>query len=278
MFSRARAEALDGTSADTVWIECGAKPDVNPMAWPAGQIDWQAFEDANPAYPHRTSRAAIMRMARRLSKASLKREGLGIWDTVTTVRPEIPGAIWEPLRVEAAPEGAPAYGIKFSTDGTRVALAAAVADEETEAIHVEVIAEKWTEEGLDWLKHWLVERWRGCRGIVIDGRSGAGELREALLARDVARSRITLPDVGQVITAHGAFLEAVRGERLTHFDQAELNQAVEQATRRRIGNAGGWGWEGIGGANVLPLEAATYAHYGALRGRTKRVSAPRRLY
>ena len=45
--------------------------------------------------------------------------------------------------------------------------------------------------------------------------------------------------------------------------QAELNQAVKVATKRPIGTAGGWGWRSIDDSDVLDLEAATLAAYGA---------------
>ena len=58
----------------------------------------------------------------------------------------------------------------------------------------------------------------------------------------------------------------VQGE-LTHSGQAELDQQAEDAIRRDIGKAGGFGWavdnpEG----SVALLDAATLAHYLKLAG------------
>ena len=273
---QARDEALSGESDDVLWIEFGPKERVDTSKWSPGYVDFAAFEEANPSYPLRTSRAAILRMAKRLSRASLSREGLGQYDDRVTSKATIPWGKWEAGRVEVAPEGRPAYGIKFSTDGERVSIAAGVPD--GESVHVEVIAQLPAASAMlgdKPLADWLAEVWRSASCIVVDGKSGSGALEADLVRLRVPTRAIRRPTVDQVVTAHKQFLDAVIAGQLFHVGQAELNAAVLVATKREIGKLGGWGWQPIGDGDVLDLESATLAAWGVKQ--SKPAVAPRRL-
>ena len=274
---RAREEALAGESDDVLWIELGAKTRVDTTKWAPGFVDFAAFEEANPSYPHRTPKAAILRMAKRLSRESLSREGLGQYDDRVLSKVTIPKTLWE-SRIDAAPTtGKLAVGVKFSQDGLRVAAAIA---RKGDAAHLEVLGVWPTAVGVAKLSGWLGKRWREFSTITIDGKSGQGVLRQALLDAGVADKAINLPSVADVQTAHAMTLTAVEDGTLTHGNQAGLNAAVAVATKRNIGTAGGWGWEAIGEGDVLPLEAATFALFGVATSKTTnfKTSAPRRLY
>lgn len=276
VWMRARDEALSGVSEDVLWIEFGPRQRVDTAKWAPGFVDFAAFEEANPSYPHRTPKSAILRMAKRLSAASLSREGLGQYDDRVRSKATIPWGKWEAGRVEIAPEGRPAYGIKFSQDGERVSLAVAVPD--GESVHVEVIAQlpaASAELGGKPLAEWLAEVWRSSACIVIDGKSGSGALEADLVRLRVPTRAIRRPTVDQVVTAHKQFLDAVTAGQVTHVGQAELNANVLVATKREIGKLGGWGWQPIGDGDVLDLEAATMAAWGVKQN--KPVTAPRRL-
>ena len=60
------------------------------------------------------------------------------------------------------------------------------------------------------------------------------------------------------------FLDAVQDENLTHGDSETLSNQVAEATTRKIGTAGGWGWAALteSGSTVL-LDAVTFAFWGA---------------
>ena len=274
---RARDEALSGVSDDVLWVEFGPRKRVDPTKWAPGFVDFEAFEEANPSVPHRTPKAAIMRMAKRLSRESLSREGLGQYDDRVTSKATIPAGKWTDGVVESAPDGKPAFGVKFSTDGERVSLAAAVAD--GDSVHVEVVAQMSTADpmvGDKSLAEWLAQSWRECVEIVIDGKAGAGALESELLRLKVSRTKLRRVTVDQAVTAHKQFLDGVAAGQVTHIGQAELNQCVRVATRRPIGTTGGWGWQPIGDGDVLDLEAATMAHHGAKS--KKPTGVPRRIY
>jgi len=73
VFTNRRKDALEG-DPDTLYIELSADPG-------AKIIDWAQVEKANPSFPHRTGKTAILRMQKLLgSDEGFYREGYGIWD------------------------------------------------------------------------------------------------------------------------------------------------------------------------------------------------------
>lgn len=279
VFSRMRAKALAGQSEHTLYIELSADKGTDPTKWPKGHIDWDQVARANPSFPVHTPRAAVMRMMEQLGPASFLLEGLGIWHEDSGPRPTIESARWQSLNATSPPStGRTAVGVKFTNDGRRVA--AALARKGGAGVHVEVVGEWPASEGSAAITSWLKGTWRDMAVIVIDGKSGAGALRQALLAAGLTESAISLPTVAEVQTAHAMTLAAVEDGTLSHSNQPGLNAAVAAATQRQIGNAGGWGWQAIGEGDVLALDAVTYALHGAATAKldNHKTTAPRRLY
>lgn len=264
-FRNKRAKALAGKTKDQVYVELSADKNAKPD-------DRRQWAKGNPSYPDRTPPESMMRLRENVgSDESFLREGLGIWDEVATTTALIRPSQWKALHVQIGPsEGPVAYGVKFSSDGSRVALAAARRGATDGKVHVEVVRVSSMSAGNGWLVDWLATRWRTCALIVIDGKSGAGPLVNALRERGVPARRILTPSLDQVIAAHSGLLEAVAAKTLTHYGQTGLNDVVKAATKRPIGKAGGWGWQPIGDdVDVTPLEAATYAHFGAATTKRK---------
>ena len=223
-FSSLRRGALSGELDDVLFVEFSA--DEN-----ADVEDRRQWHKGNPSYPHRTPEAAMLRMKRLLGDESFRREGMGVWDKHTTTSALIPSARWGGLRVYEAPPGTVGYGVKFSADGSRVALAVAVRPDDDSPVHVEVVRSESMALGTAWLAEWLSTRWRGCLGIAIDGKSGAGQLVNALRAARVPARVIIIPTLDQVISAHAMLLEAVVSDPagVSHFAQAGLDDAVAGA-------------------------------------------------
>ena len=255
-FTRMRTSAYAGTLVDGAWIEFGADPDADIH-------DRKQWRKMNPSYPKRTPAESILRLQRKLTEADFRREGMGIWDDAATLKREVPDRLWNPLKTESPPtEGRTVYGVKFSPDGGSVALGVALKPDDGPT-HVEGIEHRAMADGVGWLVDWLAERWRTCDGIVIDGKSGAGDLENALRARKVSPKAIITPNVTDIVTAHAMFLNAIRDKNLTHYSQDGLNASIAAAMRRNIGQAGGWGWAPIGDGSVTLLESVTLAHFGA---------------
>lgn len=266
-FTDLRASALAGNSEGTLWVELGAAPGSR---WD----DRAAWRVANPSYPSRTPEKAILRLRKLLTLEDFLREALGIWDT-KNLKALLSYSGWETLGLEEPDEdesGVPSYGVKFSADGSTVALAVCEKGDD-DLPHVELVDHRSMAEGKQWLVDWLVERWRRAGDIVIDGKSDSGDLKQLLREEGVSEKAIKLTTVDQVITAHSMFHEAFKKAGFTHFagaGQESLDLAVKFGAKRLIGKAGGWGWQSISpDIDVTPLDAVTLAYFGAMTTKRK---------
>ena len=257
-FASKREDALAGDE-DTFYVEFSA--DEN-----AKIIDWEQVRVANPSFPHRTSRTAILRMQKLMaSDANFRREAYGIWDKRSTVSTVFREDAWDALETDTVPDGVPVFAVRFSNDGTLVAVAAALKpDEPLQPVFVEMVREAPTAEGLQWLVEWLEARQSKAAQIVIDGKAGAPWLINALRAAGVKNRRLIItPTVEQVIAAHSMFQQATVMQTVKHSGQPELREQALAAHIRRIGNQGGFGWQAAPGVSVASLEAVTLAFWGA---------------
>lgn len=257
VFKNRRADALDGDE-DTLYIEFSADRG-------ASIIDWAQLEKANPSFPHRTSRTAILRMQKLLgSDENFSREAYGIWDDEALDAAAIKRSSWEVLAGDVDPDGVLALGVKFTADGSGVALAAAYRPDEG-PISVEPLQQASMAEGTDWLVDYLVEHKDDAAQIVIDGKAGVGYLIEALRTAGVRSKKLIItPTLDQVIAAHSMFLQAIRTGDITHPGVEAFDDQVLGAAKRKIGNNGGFGWQPIiEGETVVSLDAATLAFWGA---------------
>ena len=274
VFARRRAEALGGESDDLLYIECSADRDRTPR----DRIDWEQVAKANLSFPTRTPRPAILRMWKNLGPESFWREGYGIWDDDGGTPPTVSRDAWNALRTAEPPtDGRVGLGIKFSLDGKRCAIAAAVKPEGGKT-HVEVVGVYPTNEGLSLAEAWIAADWRNLSRVAIDGKAGRETLHGNLKRARVPERTVPSLTVGQVIDAHATFLTAVQDATLTHANQAGLNASVAGSAQRAIGTQGGWGWEPIGDGDTLPIDAATLAVWAAVTGPRTTGSVPRRLY
>ena len=165
-------------------------------------------------------------------------------------------------------DGRIAYAVRFSADGSRVALAAALRPA-VGVPHVELIKVRDMAAGTGWLVTWLSDRWRGCSRITVDGKAGAGALVNALRVAKIPARIICTPSVDEVIAAHAMTAEAIRSASLTHSSQKQLDDAVRGAGRRTIGPLGGWGWKPLSpDVDVVPLEAVTLALHAVTTGKS----------
>lgn len=207
-----------------------------------------------------------MRMRELLgSVESFLREGLGIWDEAALTKKAINSKAWDSLGIPAAEvpsEGRRVYAVRFSVDGSSVALAAAIRPD-VGPVHVEGIKLASMGDGTQWLVDWLLERHEKAAQIVVDGKGGVGYLVNALHEARVPKSVIITAGT-DTITSGTSMVEAAIGSRsLTHRSQAELDEQVKAAEKRKIGANGGFGWQAPEGGNVALLDAVTLAHWGA---------------
>lgn len=261
VFTRMRSESLTGEDDDTAWIEFGADPDYEPTPLPAPltAADWEQIAKANPSFPEDTSREAILRMRKKLGPESFKREGAGVWDELKKTLSVIPLSLWGDL-VDAGPEnGTPPSSIAVDASHDGILVAAGCWRVES-ASHLELLAvDHWSDD--DAAADWIAER-AGRRIVVfIDSASPAARLIPLLKARKV---KVASGSAGDMARACGGFFAATTNGSVTHDGYSAVGDAIEGATKRKIGDAGGWGWDRRDpGVNIAPLVAFTLAHYAA---------------
>lgn len=219
----------------------------------------------NPALGIRLSEDFTAEEFRTMSPDGFARERLGWWapSISQSINYAIPAESWEACKsTEPKPDGKTAYGVKFSSDGTEVALCGAVITKDGMA-RVSLIDRKPTGYGIQWLAEWLNKRYTEASCVVIDGRNGVDVLVEKISSTWRYKGSVIRPSARDVIAAVSMVVDCVNEKSLTwYYAQEDLRDSAITATKRPI--AGGWGF---GGENSIPIEAASLALWGAKNSR-----------
>jgi hypothetical protein len=274
-FKRMRLSGVAGKDHRLSWHEWSPVRAPSTTVWPP--VD-QAERDAvltaaaatNPALGDRIQLSVVTDEMDGMSFSGFMRERCGAWDSDA-----LGGVIDYPswldlaLPAEMAPtSGTLAFAVKFSVDGHRVGVGVAL--HEDGLTHVEALGVAATADGTSELVAWLAQRWRKASAILIDGKSGAGDLRTSLIAAGVSARRVRIVTTDEAITAHSGMLRAINERQVSHLAQPGLDAAVRCAGQRKIGTAGGWGWTAVTpDGDVTSLEAVTLARHGAATGKPK---------
>lgn len=254
VFRGLRQKALDKSTKSTAWFEFSVDEigDVkDPERWAA----------TNPALGRRIMMSTIEGECEQMDEDTFARERLGWWSPIVTekVNYAISADVWDACSSSAvAPEGKTAYGIKFSADGSEVALCVAVIPTVGPA-RIELIDRKPTGFGTQWLADWLNERYKKASCVVIDGRNGVDVLVDKITGVWKMKGSVISPSAREVIAAVSTLMDALNEKQVTWFEkQALLKESATTSTKRPI--AGGWGF---GGEDSAPIEACALALWGA---------------
>jgi len=249
-----RAEALeaaDGKST-TLYVEFSADKDADVR-------DRAQYRKANPSYPKHTSFRTMQRLLKLLGAASFRREVLGIWDDTQTGELLVDVKTFAALQAPTPKETDVAFGVKFSPDNARVAVAVATLTDD-DGIFVEIVDLGSTLMGVGRAATWLASRKDTCDGFAIDGQSHAGLLAEELVKAGVPERRISRPTPDEAVTSYARFLELINAGTLRHSGQPGFVRDVTGVGKRPIGRNGGWGFKTVTqGANDTTVEAAALA-------------------
>lgn len=261
VFTRLRADALKKGADRLCWDEWSI-PDDMPAAEAIKHWRDYAYE-TNPALGIRLRISTVKDELAAMSPDGFCRERFGQWSPGGRIPKVFTKSAWSVLIGVKPDEGRTVYGVKFSSDGSGVGLAAARRPA-SGPVFVEGIKQANLGEGTQWLVDWLVPRAADAAQIVIDGKAGVGYLVNALRDRGVRNKRlILLPTLDQVLAAHSMFEQAVLTGDLSHSEQEEFDDQVTGAVKRQIGKSGGFGWDAVDGETVVLLDAATLAYWGA---------------
>jgi len=250
IFTTLRQEALDGESVETLYIEISADRGADPL-------DEEQWRKANPSYPHRTNKRAILRMRKNLQADSFLREGLGIWDEISVHQPVVTAAHWAELTDVGPEDSVPpdALGVDMS-HGRAISVGACWIEEES--AHLE---EVWAGTDTEAAIEWIVARAGRRRPVIIDSASPAAALAPELVAR---RVKVKQTSAMAMANACGLVVDRLGANGLTHGGQKSITDALLGARKRPIRDAGGWGWDRSDSTvTIHPLVAVTLALFGA---------------
>lgn len=254
VFRKIRSRALDGESKKTAWFEYSVDE--------IGDVkDKQRWADSNPALGRRILLSTIEGEVEQMDPDTFARERLGWWTPVDSNQGDkaIPESIWDACATDdPRPEGKTAFGVKFTADGSEVALCAAVIPEEGPA-RISLIEQQSTAIGVRWLSEWLNARYYKASCVVIDGRNGVDVLAEQISGTWKYKGSVIRPTAKEVIASVSMLTNALYEQNVTWYrPQEALRDSAVSSVRRPI--IGGWGF---GGENSGPIEAAALALYGA---------------
>lgn len=249
VFTSLRELALSGESDGIFYIEFSAHPgcDID---------DWEAVAEANPSYPSRTGKRAILRLRKLLTNDDdYRREGLGIWDERLTVDRIIPSAEWGSCADPNAKSGETRrYSIDASPDLKSAAIA--VSDGRTGTVLEH-------HPGASWVVAKLIEL--KVKKVWLDPKGPVSALLVDLEEAGIEWDEISSAEHAQ---ACGGLLAAVLNGEFRHLDQPALNAAAASATRRPYGDA--WAWNRVKSTvDICPLVAVTIARWAALQASTE---------
>lgn len=243
------------------WLEWAIETDDIVKAIPNRNKALELAYKTNPAMGYRIAEKTVDNEFETMRLDGFARERLGWWTPVVEHKIEyaIPTDLWDSCRSEEPkPEGKTAYGVKFSADGSTVALCGAVIPESGSA-RISLIEMRPTGRGISWLADWLNERYKKASCVVIDGRNGVDVLVERIADTWKMKGSVIRPTSKDVIAAVGTLTNSLNERSVTwYYQQEALRDSAITSTKRAI--SGGWGF---GGDNSAPIEAASLALWGA---------------
>ena len=258
VFKRRRNVCIDDPGKHDSWHEwsvTGDKiSDINVE-------DVSLWYMANPALGIRLTEDFTFEEMRSMSPDGFARERLGWWQPQIEHQLDyaIPAEIWDAcVSDEPKPDGKTAYGVKFSMDGSMVALCGACIDD-NDIARISLIEYKPTGYGLQWLADWINERYKKACCVVIDGRNGVDVLIEKIANTWRVKGSVIRPSTNNVIASVSLLMDALNEKTVTWYSGQELlRESAVTSIKRKI--AGGWGF---GGENSIPIEACALALWGA---------------
>ena len=252
VFRKIRDRAINGESQSTSWTEYSVK-EIGDVS------DRQRWADSNPALGRRMQESTIAAECEQMDEDTFARERLGWWSPINNEQDYALDEVkWEACASDQLkPEGKTAYGIKFTPDGTIVALCGAVCPKDGPA-RISLIEFRTTERGIQWLADWLNKRYKKAACVVVDGRNGVDFLIDKIKDTWKIKGSIIKPSGKDVIAAASQLVQEVNEQSLTWYQyQDALNESATTSVKRPI--SGGWGF---GGDNSTPIEAAALALWG----------------
>lgn len=217
---------------------------------------------ANPALGRRISLNYVENERRALPPAEFMRERLGWWeDPIDENRIQIiPEKSWQERLVEDSQLGI-GHRVAFAVDTSwdrQYTWIAVCGSTPSGYPHVEVIAKQF---GTEWVVPWLKERVKEWNPVGIayqEHGSPVSSLAEKF--KEEFGDRMYPVSGSELAKACGAFHDQVVDGPLIHIGQSQLNEALQYAETRTLGDS--WVWDRKGSpVDIAPLVAVTQAFW-----------------
>ena len=267
-FVRTRAAALSGKSGAT-WVEFSAPGDVDDMTeaelarFVQNRAHWAV---SNPALGIRIAEETIEGELVDMSARSFARERLNMWPTATAgaVR-AIPEKKWKENAVQSPSDDWPiaAFGLDMNHERTKVTITPCLWAGDDD-LYIEVAADSpYSEAGTSALVDWIKERAKRRHPVVIDAMSPARSLEAPLKKKGI---KVFVLSASEYSQACMNFHDAVKENRLLHFDQVQLNNSVTKAIKEPMGKSRAWkfGRPSLS-VDLGPVVSAACAFFGAVK-------------
>ncbi len=259
VLSRVRRRGLAGDDPALCFLEWSVDREAYDADPERVARDPRSWAVANPGLGIRVSPEFVAREQRSTQAKSfaVERLSIGDWPSEAGADRVIDGDAWAACAQESsAAEDPVAFAVEVAQDRSSAAIGMAGRRGDG-LIHVEPVDVR---RNVGWVVDRvvaLVERWKPC-AVIVDGRSAAASLVPSLEDAGVIVTTTSASDMAQ---ACGSFYDAVIEGRLRHVNDRELNDAVDGATKRNLGDA--WAWDRKNPlVNIAPLVAVTLAAHG----------------
>lgn len=262
-------KAHGGDPTGVWWIEWAAS-EVPDMSDHLGVLE--LVYQTNPAMGYRIKEDVMLDVIRTsTSPDGFAREFLGWWSPTSNIVTPISAIDWGACRIDrksVGSDGAKTFAVKFSAEGHLGVIAVCVMQADGRP-HVEVVEAAPVSGGVGWLVDRVVRAASRSGTVVIDGRGRAQTLVDEARAAGVDARKLYVPSAAEVVAAYDGFVNATQEHTLTHAGQPQLDEAACGCGKRKIGNAGGFGFASVGNAEAALVEACALAHWRAMQERRR---------
>ncbi len=271
VFARVRAAALSDPGPKTAWHEWGVGGDACPVrsGMPFEAVEGMVYE-ANPAMGIRLSEEFTRQEFDAMTPDGFARERLGWWaPQAGRAKHPITPAMWDGSaipKIGNAYRARKAFGVKFSPDGSRYALAGCKADSKGNAAF-ELVEVGSTARGTRALAEALLSKAQSASCVAVDGQAGAPALCENMAK--APRGYVVRARTADVVEAAGMMVDCLRDGTASHTSdgQAELDGSALGSVARPVGRNGGWGFGSTDAADSTAIEAASLALWAARKSK-----------
>lgn len=267
VFRNMHDNAHSGNATSIWWLEWAALEIGDPF-------DVDRWYETNPALGIRIREKSLRGAAEKMTPDGFARECLGWWNPVRSdvAPPALSQVSWKRCVVKKSPsptaDGAKVcYGIKFSLDGSQVALAVAVKPKNGRP-HVEVVFVRTCEKGVTFVAGWLARRAMTASEALVDGDSQSSALEAKLIEKGAPKRSYRIAKTVDVVAACSMFAAAVDACEVTHFAQPGLDESA-RCPKRKISKGGSWAFDSTEDLNPIAIEACALAYRSVMTSKRR---------